>query len=401
MQTTGVHVWFVAHPRQLREWKGQPPNLYDISGSAHFINKVKLGCSTLSPGAAQSEQWDVLPSAKSPHALQPTMLCCALWSLNLPPVPLCPQADNGIVVHRDRDPESMEQHKVRGRGSSCHADAHFRACYQSESCHPLWEPPNASQQSTLMRVLPCSPASRFQTHYLPVPRCKSWCARCATRRLAPSATACWSTSASTGGEPALLLLCCSSTGAVGALLHAVTAGHCFCTMPAAIWPLKPLAMTHPLPAYPVQVHRPRLPNWRPPHCRADRLCSPGAAAGQGRRGGSSRCRSSRSSGSTCSGATECSRAVCRCSRQCASSISGQCASSSSSSSQPSGCTAASRPRARSGGCNRAGARRHCGCHEWSCSVPLTNAARPAAAGTCTAGAGAAAAAVPTAAPRPD
>lgn len=42
-QTTGVHVWFVAHPRQLREWKGQAPNLYDISGSAHFINKVQMG----------------------------------------------------------------------------------------------------------------------------------------------------------------------------------------------------------------------------------------------------------------------------------------------------------------------------------------------------------------------
>ena len=60
LQTTGVHVWFVAHPRQLRDWKGQAPNLYDISGSAHFINK----------------------------------------------------ADNGIVVHRDRDPESTVQHKV-------------------------------------------------------------------------------------------------------------------------------------------------------------------------------------------------------------------------------------------------------------------------------------------------
>jgi twinkle protein len=60
-QTTGVHVWFVAHPRQLREWRGQPPNLYDISGSAHFINK----------------------------------------------------ADNGIVVHRDRDPESPNTNQVR------------------------------------------------------------------------------------------------------------------------------------------------------------------------------------------------------------------------------------------------------------------------------------------------
>lgn len=63
-QTTGVHVWFVAHPRQLREWKGQAPNLYDISGSAHFINK----------------------------------------------------ADNGIVVHRDRDPDSPDQHRVGGGG---------------------------------------------------------------------------------------------------------------------------------------------------------------------------------------------------------------------------------------------------------------------------------------------
>lgn len=59
-QTCGVHVWFVAHPRQLREWKGQPPNLYDISGSAHFINK----------------------------------------------------ADNGIVVHRNRDPDAPNTFEV-------------------------------------------------------------------------------------------------------------------------------------------------------------------------------------------------------------------------------------------------------------------------------------------------
>ncbi len=38
-----VHVWFVAHPKQLQSWKGDPPNLYDISGSAHFINKCDNG----------------------------------------------------------------------------------------------------------------------------------------------------------------------------------------------------------------------------------------------------------------------------------------------------------------------------------------------------------------------
>ncbi|XP_071922057.1 twinkle homolog protein, chloroplastic/mitochondrial-like isoform X2 [Coffea arabica] len=52
-QHHSCHVWFVAHPRQLHHWVGGPPNLYDISGSAHFINKC----------------------------------------------------DNGIVVHRNRDPE--------------------------------------------------------------------------------------------------------------------------------------------------------------------------------------------------------------------------------------------------------------------------------------------------------
>ncbi|GMH26054.1 hypothetical protein Nepgr_027897 [Nepenthes gracilis] len=38
-QHHSCHVWFVAHPRQLQGWGGEPPNLYDISGSAHFINK--------------------------------------------------------------------------------------------------------------------------------------------------------------------------------------------------------------------------------------------------------------------------------------------------------------------------------------------------------------------------
>ncbi|KAJ7555040.1 hypothetical protein O6H91_05G019600 [Diphasiastrum complanatum] len=37
------HVWFVAHPKQLQIWRGQAPNLYDISGSAHFINKCDNG----------------------------------------------------------------------------------------------------------------------------------------------------------------------------------------------------------------------------------------------------------------------------------------------------------------------------------------------------------------------
>ncbi|KAJ8510444.1 hypothetical protein OPV22_000878 [Ensete ventricosum] len=42
-QHHSCHVWFVAHPRQLQNWTGGPPNMYDISGSAHFINKCDNG----------------------------------------------------------------------------------------------------------------------------------------------------------------------------------------------------------------------------------------------------------------------------------------------------------------------------------------------------------------------
>jgi hypothetical protein len=42
-QHNDVHVWFVAHPKQLQQWKGDAPNLYDISGSAHFVNKADAG----------------------------------------------------------------------------------------------------------------------------------------------------------------------------------------------------------------------------------------------------------------------------------------------------------------------------------------------------------------------
>ncbi|KAH9315268.1 hypothetical protein KI387_023895, partial [Taxus chinensis] len=38
-QHHNCHVWFVVHPRQLHNWNGGPPGIYEISGSAHFINK--------------------------------------------------------------------------------------------------------------------------------------------------------------------------------------------------------------------------------------------------------------------------------------------------------------------------------------------------------------------------
>ena len=42
----GVHIWFIAHPAKMRpddNGKIRAPSLYDISGSAHWVNKADLG----------------------------------------------------------------------------------------------------------------------------------------------------------------------------------------------------------------------------------------------------------------------------------------------------------------------------------------------------------------------
>lgn len=62
-QHHACHVWLVAHPRQLQNWTGQPPNLYDISGSAHFVNKCDNGIvihRNRNPNAGPIDQVQVL-----------------------------------------------------------------------------------------------------------------------------------------------------------------------------------------------------------------------------------------------------------------------------------------------------------------------------------------------------
>jgi len=44
-QNHGVHVWFVAHPAKPKQDKHDAPTLYDISGSANWVNKADIGIS--------------------------------------------------------------------------------------------------------------------------------------------------------------------------------------------------------------------------------------------------------------------------------------------------------------------------------------------------------------------
>lgn len=59
------HVWLVAHPRAQRglgvgggSASLPPPSMYDISGSAHFINKADNGIVVHRPYSAQGSQGD-------------------------------------------------------------------------------------------------------------------------------------------------------------------------------------------------------------------------------------------------------------------------------------------------------------------------------------------------------
>lgn len=83
-QLHSVHVWFVAHPKQLAGWKGEPPNLYDISGSAHFVNKADNGLvvhrdfhtAFEEPKSSQSHSLDTPQGRLSQLLEQPT--CCRI-----------------------------------------------------------------------------------------------------------------------------------------------------------------------------------------------------------------------------------------------------------------------------------------------------------------------------------
>ncbi|KAM2949363.1 hypothetical protein FF1_036266 [Malus domestica] len=92
-------VWFVAHPRQLHQWTGGPPNLYDISGSAHFGNKC----------------------------------------------------DNGIVIHRNRDPEAGEMDQVQ----------HGRCFYETALNYSGGLPSNLLQLNQL--IMQCPNQTRWWT----------------------------------------------------------------------------------------------------------------------------------------------------------------------------------------------------------------------------------------------
>jgi len=60
-QNNGCHVWFIAHPAKMHRENGKypVPSLYDISGSAHWVNKADLGVVVHRDFAIEPPQADI------------------------------------------------------------------------------------------------------------------------------------------------------------------------------------------------------------------------------------------------------------------------------------------------------------------------------------------------------
>lgn len=74
--TNSVHVWLVAHPKQLNAWKGAAPTLYDISGSAHFNNKADVGMVVHRDLLSGRDDTSESPKIMSGHPLENDPFAC-------------------------------------------------------------------------------------------------------------------------------------------------------------------------------------------------------------------------------------------------------------------------------------------------------------------------------------
>lgn len=97
-----VHVWLVAHPRQMQAWKGAAPTLYDISGSAHFNNKADVGIVVHRDMLSKNDDRSETPKATG-HPLENDPFACHIYIRKVLPTTLNELAHTmGPVVSASR-----------------------------------------------------------------------------------------------------------------------------------------------------------------------------------------------------------------------------------------------------------------------------------------------------------
>jgi hypothetical protein len=93
--TNSVHVWLVAHPRQLNAWKGAAPTLYDISGSAHFNNKADVGMVIHRDLLLAKDDRSEVPKVIKDHPLESDPFACQIFIRKVGP--LCHPVDRSCL----------------------------------------------------------------------------------------------------------------------------------------------------------------------------------------------------------------------------------------------------------------------------------------------------------------
>ena len=93
-KTNSVHVWLVAHPRQMQAWKGAAPTLYDISGSAHFNNKADVGIVVHRDMLSKTDDRSEAPKLDE-HPLADDPFACHIYVRKVPP-PQTPVPHNAL-----------------------------------------------------------------------------------------------------------------------------------------------------------------------------------------------------------------------------------------------------------------------------------------------------------------
>lgn len=78
-KSNSVHVWLVAHPKQMQAWKGAAPNLYDISGSAHFNNKADVGIVVHRDMLSKKDDRSDAPKTEKGHQLEDDPFACHIY----------------------------------------------------------------------------------------------------------------------------------------------------------------------------------------------------------------------------------------------------------------------------------------------------------------------------------
>lgn len=187
-QAFDVHVWLVAHPRQLQDWRGEAPNLYDVSGrwGARAMRRRARAPPAARPPPLPRLLAFRVRTCPTRGLLKPRPLRWRVaWPWPRPPAgPLAEQLGPWPPLHSRRLPAAPHPTPLSPAPTSS-----TRPTAASSSTAPSPPAPRARPTARSAAAGPQLATPRLS---------RFWCARCGTRRPAASVTRSCGTTAPLG-----------------------------------------------------------------------------------------------------------------------------------------------------------------------------------------------------------